>query len=62
MQKIELTDEEAKSFLLFKEHQSFIELIIRQDINTLKNANMALSFDSNGTLRKIVIEKVVFKI
>jgi len=62
MQKIELTDKDAESFLLFREHQDFIELMIKQDINTLKNANMALSFDSNGTLRKIVVEKVVFKI
>ena len=60
MQTIELTDTDAEAFLSFREHQEFIEKLVKADIQSLRNATAVLSFDSNGRLAKIKVEQVVF--
>lgn len=61
MQTIELTDEDAKTFLLFREYQEFFETLINADVHTLKSSNTTLYFNDKGALHKIIVEKVAFK-
>lgn len=57
---IELTNEEAVAFKLFREHQDLILAILESEIHLLRNGNATLSFDDKK-LRKIKLEQVVYK-
>jgi len=46
-------DSEAKLFLLFKEHQDIITLLLEKDVFKQKNAAITLNFDHKGMVQTI---------
>lgn len=50
---IELTDEEAKLFKLFREHQDEFVILVEHNIFEIKNGSAELHFDSNGNLSSV---------
>lgn len=58
---VELTQRDAELFREFREHYRILELVIGSEIIGLKNGKAILSFNSDGDLANIKIEKVVYK-
>ena len=62
MIQVTLTNDEAIAFRLFREHQDFYMTLIAQDLHKLSNGSALLNFDEHGSLRKIRLEQVVYKV
>ena len=58
---IELTKQEAELFKLFREFQSEFELLVRNDVFSMKNGSIEIHKDDLGKIRKILINKIAFK-
>jgi len=61
MISITLTNEEAVAFKLFRQHQDMFCTLLESGMHQLSNGTATISFDSDGTLRKIRLEQVVYK-
>lgn len=61
MVTIELTNKDAELFVQFRKHQNFFMVLIESEIHELKSSSATLHFDADGTLGKIITEKVAYK-
>lgn len=61
MASIDLTDEEAQAFMLFRKHQSLFELFDEVGVFNVRNGRAILNFDSNGTLVDIECQMKLYK-
>lgn len=57
---ITLEDKDVDMFKIFMREYDIISICLENDVFTFSNGNVILSYDSNGTLRKIKKEQVVF--
>lgn len=48
-----MPDEEAKQFLLFKEHYEIVKVLLDKGIFDIRNGSVSLHFDGNGVLQTI---------
>ena len=53
MNKIEISDAEAKKWLLFQEHYRIFDLLIEADVFVQRSAAVTLHFDNKGVLQTI---------
>jgi hypothetical protein len=59
--KIELTNEEAKQFLAFRQYQDLFTTLLKNGVFNTRNGQAILNFDANGTLTQIDLNMVMFK-
>lgn len=50
---IYVPDNEAKQFLVFREHYDIFSILIEKKVFDTRNGSVALHFDNNGTLQSI---------
>ena len=61
MLKIELTDEDARLFKLFREYQDRFKVLLDNKVFETKNGKAILNFDSAGKLRQVNINKICYR-
>jgi hypothetical protein len=52
---------EVNQFLLFREHYDIFSTLIDARIYEVKNGNITINFDHEGTLMTVVRNEIVFK-
>ncbi len=58
---IELTDQDAAAFLLFRKYQAKIALLLEHRVFELQNGSAELHFDRTGALASIDLHAKVFR-
>lgn len=58
---LNLTEEQAILIAKVKDHHTKLAILMAHGVFDVKNGKAILNFDSEGTLRTVVIEEVVFK-
>ena len=53
-------DKDVEKFKMFMEHYDIISVCLDKEVFTFSNGNVIISYDSDGRLRKIKKEQVVF--
>lgn len=61
MTLLELNDQDAKSFLLFLQHQATFELLLENRVFDLRNGTAELHFNPHGELAAIDLHAKVFR-
>ena len=61
MTSVELTEEEAKQFVLFRQHQTMFQAIIEAKLQELKRGEAVLSFNHDGHLMQIEIRRMAYR-
>ena len=56
--KIELSEQDAEMFKLFRQYQDSFQLLIANKVFSIKNGKAILNFDKNGALRQIDINRI----
>lgn len=62
MTQITLTDEEATSFLKWREHQATFDVLMSTGVFDIRNGSAELHFDRTGQLASIDTHVKVFRI
>lgn len=52
---------EAAQFLIFREHYDFFSVLTDNKVHEIKNGKAILNFDSEGALRTVVVERIIYK-
>ncbi len=61
MIKIELTNEDASLFKLFREYQDRFKVLLDNKVFEIKNGKAVLNFDSEGKLRQVNINRICYR-
>jgi hypothetical protein len=61
MTTIELTDEDAKLFVRFRENQAFFERLLEANVTEVRGGHVTLHFNPCGQLMKIETNIVIYK-
>lgn len=61
MTHLELSDQDAKSFLLFLQHQANFELLLDNRVFELQNGSAEIHFNRDGDIASIDLHAKVFK-
>ena len=59
---VELTTDDAELFMKFRKYQHLFDLLIQNDVFSIKNGKAVLNFDSKGNLRLISTDVIVYKL
>lgn len=58
---IELTDEDAKLFVLFRKHQDLIQTLLDARIQGVKGGQAILHFNPDGKLMEVELKVISFR-
>lgn len=61
MIKLELTENEAQSFKMWRKHQDNFELLLLNNIFEIKNGNAEIHFDWEGNIHNIKAHLNIFR-
>lgn len=59
---INLSPEEARLFMLFRQHQANFQVLVDNHVFDIKRGNVILSYDDHGRLAAIKLEEMVFRL
>jgi len=60
--KIELTEQEAKEFVLWRKHQDNFKVLLDAKVFETRNGRAIIHFDNQNLLRQIEIEHITWRI
>lgn len=58
---IELTDKDAEYFLLFREHQDNIEVMLKAGVFDMRRGSVEMHFDNEGRIGVITGHPLLYK-
>ena len=61
MQTLNLSDQDAELFLLFRKYQDMFDVLDKAGVFRVKNGKAVLNFDQNGVLSDIECTQKTFK-
>lgn len=61
MTTIELSDEEAKQFIAFRQHQGLFEALLEAGIYEIRRGEATLFFNQDGSLMHIEIKRIAYR-
>ena len=61
MTTLQLTDEEARLFVLFRQHQEMMQALLSANVFQTKNGQAILHFNHLGILMQVEVHTVAFR-
>lgn len=61
MTQIELSDVEAKRFILFQQHHDLFEALLEAKVYEIKRGEAVLSFNHDGHLMHVEIKRIAYR-
>ena len=61
MTTLQLTDEEARLFVLFRQHQEMMQALLSANVFQTKNGQANLHFNHQATLMQVEVHTVAFR-
>lgn len=58
---VEMTDEDARLFLLFRQHQGRFKLLLDRGVFDIKSGQATISFKPTGDIGTIVVQALVYR-
>lgn len=58
---VEMTDEDARLFLMFRQHQSRFKLLLEGGVFDIKSGQATISFKPTGEIGSIVVQALVYR-